>query len=135
MDINREIHDLRLPFIQKAGVAHKITFREGHVLLFLDQMLKNKEMHGSLDFIFVDADKGNYLNYHKRLIDLVKIGGAIGYENTLWNGSAVAPPDASLTKFMRYHRDYVNKALAADPRIEISQIPVGDDITLCMRIY
>ncbi|PSS30742.1 Pectinesterase, partial [Actinidia chinensis var. chinensis] len=38
----------------------------------------------------------NYLNYHKRLIELVKVGGVIGYDNYLWNGSMEAPPDAPL---------------------------------------
>ncbi|KAH9323506.1 hypothetical protein KI387_018145, partial [Taxus chinensis] len=41
MDNNRETYDLGLPFIQKAGVAHKITFREGPALPVLDQMLEN----------------------------------------------------------------------------------------------
>lgn len=93
--------------------------------------------HGTFDFIFVDADKDNYLNYHKRLIELVKVGGVIGYDNTLWNGSVVAPPDAPLRKYVRYYRDFVlelNKALAADPRIEICMLPVGDGITLCRRV-
>ncbi|CAN1307447.1 Caffeoyl-CoA O-methyltransferase 3 [Linum perenne] len=96
-----------------------------------------KSNHGTYDFIFVDADKDNYINYHKRLIDLVKVGGVIGYDNTLWNGSVVAPPDAPLRKYVRYYRDFVlelNKALAADPRIEICMLPVGDGITLCRRI-
>ena len=93
--------------------------------------------HGTYDFIFVDADKDNYINYHKRLIDLVKVGGVIGYDNTLWNGSVVAPPDAPMRKYVRYYRDFVlelNKALAADPRIEICMLPVGDGITICRRI-
>nr|XP_029152197.1 caffeoyl-CoA O-methyltransferase isoform X2 [Arachis hypogaea] len=93
--------------------------------------------HGNYDFIFVDADKDNYLNYHKRLIDLVKVGGVIGYDNTLWNGSVVAPADAPMRKYVRYYRDFVlelNKALAVDPRIEICMLPVGDGITLCRRI-
>ena len=73
------------------------------------------------------ADKDNYINYHKKLIELVKVGGVIGYDNTLWNGSVVAPPDAPLRKYVRYYRDFVlelNKALAADPRIEICMLPV-----------
>ncbi|CAI0430250.1 unnamed protein product [Linum tenue] len=136
MDINRENYELGLPIIQKAGVAHKIDFREGPALPVLDQMLQDKH-NGSFDFIFVDADKDNYINYHKRLIDLVRIGGLIGYDNTLWNGAVVAPPDAPLRKYVRYYKDFVlelNKALAADPRIEICQLPVGDGITLCRRI-
>ena len=168
IDINRENYELGLPVIQKAGVAHKIDFKEGPALPVLDQMIeavstkssKNPfsnitkfdylthkltfvmyklqgKFHGTFDFIFVDADKDNYLNYHKRLIELVKVGGVIGYDNTLWNGSVVAPPDAPLRKYVLYYRDFVlelNRALAADPRIEICQLPVGDGITLCRRI-
>ncbi|KAF5798891.1 putative caffeoyl-CoA O-methyltransferase [Helianthus annuus] len=137
LDINRENYEIGLPIIEKAGVAHKIDFREGPALPLLDQMVEDEKCHGSFDFIFVDADKDNYLNYHKRLIDLVKIGGVIGYDNTLWNGSLVAPPDAPLRKYVRYYRDFVlelNKALAVDPRVEICQLPVGDGITLCSRI-
>nr|ACY66930.1 caffeoyl-CoA O-methyltransferase 1 [Eucalyptus camaldulensis] len=136
MDINRENYELGLPVIQKAGVADKIDFREGPALPILDQLIEDGKQ-GSFDFIFVDADKDNYLNYHKRLIELVKVGGLIGYDNTLWNGSVVAPPDAPLRKYVRYYRDFVlelNKALAADPRIEICMLPVGDGITLCRRI-
>ncbi|RAL38825.1 hypothetical protein DM860_015186 [Cuscuta australis] len=137
MDINKENYELGLPVIQKAGVAHKIDFREGPALPILDRLLQDESNHGTYDFIFVDADKDNYLNYHKRLIDLVKVGGVIGYDNTLWNGSVVAPPDAPMRKYIRYYRDFVlelNKALAADPRIEICMLPVGDGITLCRRI-
>lgn len=164
MDINRENYELGLPIIQKAGVAHKIDFREGPALPLLDQMIQQVNIieiarliiwiytlynvvryimmlqgtyHGTFDFIFVDADKDNYLNYHKRLIDLVKIGGVIGYDNTLWAGSVVAPPDAPLRNYIRYYRDFVleiNKALAVDPRIEVCQLAVGDGITLCRRI-
>ncbi|KAD5961012.1 hypothetical protein E3N88_12485 [Mikania micrantha] len=127
LDINRENYEIGLPIIKKAGVAHKIDFREGPALPLLDQMVEDVKCHGSFDFIFVDADKDNYLNYHQRLIDLVKIGGVIGYDNTLWNGSLVAPPDAPLRKYVRYYRDFVlelNKALAVDSRVEICQLPV-----------
>ncbi|GKB48726.1 caffeoyl-CoA O-methyltransferase-like protein, partial [Tanacetum coccineum] len=137
LDINRENYEIGLPIIEKAGVAHKIDFREGPALPLLDQMVDDVNFHGSFDFIFVDADKDNYLNYHKRLIDLVKVGGVIGYDNTLWNGSLVAPADAPLRKYVRYYRDFVlelNKALAADSRVEICQLPVGDGITLCRRL-
>ncbi|RZB57283.1 Caffeoyl-CoA O-methyltransferase isoform G [Glycine soja] len=92
---------------------------------------------GSLDFVFVDADKDNYLNYHKRVLELVKIGGLIGYDNTLWAGSVAAPPDAPLMDYIKPLRGHVmelNKYLAQDSRIEICQLPVGDGITLCRRI-
>jgi caffeoyl-CoA O-methyltransferase len=92
--------------------------------------------HGFFDFIFVDADKDNYTKYHERLIKLVKVGGVIGYDNTLWNGSLVAPDDAPYPKYIRHYRPFIlelNNVLAADQRIEISQVPIGDGITLCRR--
>ncbi|KAG5061195.1 hypothetical protein AAZX31_01G174700 [Glycine max] len=137
MDVNREYYELGLPVIEKAGVAHKIDFREGPALPLLDVLIKDEKNKGAFDFIYVDADKDNYLNYHKRVIELVKLGGLIGYDNTLWNGSVVAPPDAPLMDYVKYYRDFVmelNKALALDSRVEICQLPVGDGITLCRRI-
>ncbi|XP_020974246.1 caffeoyl-CoA O-methyltransferase 6 isoform X2 [Arachis ipaensis] len=96
-----------------------------------------KNNMGKYDFVFVDADKNNYLNYHKRVIELVRIGGLIGYDNTLWFGSVAQPPHAPMMDFVKNSRGYVmelNKHLASDERIEICQIPVGDGITLCRRI-
>ncbi|KAK9229360.1 hypothetical protein WN944_022322 [Citrus x changshan-huyou] len=65
------------------------------------------------------------------------VGGVIGYDNTLWYGSVVAPPDAKMDERIRYNRDFVlelNKALAIDPRIEICQLSIADGVTLCRRI-
>nr|AAQ89932.1 caffeoyl-CoA 3-O-methyltransferase 1 [Zea mays] len=121
MDINRENYELGLPCIEKAGVAHKIDFREGPALPVLDDLIA----------------EDNYLNYHERLLKLVKLGGLIGYDNTLWNGSVVLPDDAPMRKYIRFYRDFVlvlNKALAADDRVEICQLPVGDGVTLCRRV-
>ncbi|KAJ7298297.1 hypothetical protein O6H91_14G060600 [Diphasiastrum complanatum] len=137
MDINRKNFDLGYPFMEQAGVAHKIDFREGPGLDTLDALLLEKKNHGFFDFIFVDADKDNYSNYHERLMKLIKIGGMIGYDNTLWNGAVVAADDEVLPKYVRYYKDYVcniNRVLASDPRIEISQVPISDGITLCRRI-
>jgi len=41
LDVKREYYDMGLPFIEKAGVAHKIDFREGPALPFLDELLKD----------------------------------------------------------------------------------------------
>ncbi|KAK7346980.1 hypothetical protein VNO80_21504 [Phaseolus coccineus] len=137
LDVNREYYELGLPIIGKAGVAHKIDFKESPALPFLDELLEDENKKGTFDFVFVDADKNNYLNYHKRVIDLVKVGGLIGYDNTLWAGSVAASPDAPFMDYIKPLRGYVmelNKYLAQDSRIEICQLPVGDGITLCRRI-
>ncbi|MED6140195.1 hypothetical protein PIB30_090832 [Stylosanthes scabra] len=137
MDVNRQYYEIGLPIIEKAGVAHKIDFREGPALPLLDELIKDESYKGAFDFIFIDADKDNYLNYHKRVIELVKVGGLIGYDNTLWFGSVAYSEDTPMLDFVKYFRTHVleiNKYLANDPRVEICQLPVGDGITLCRRI-
>jgi caffeoyl-CoA O-methyltransferase len=62
----------------------------------LSDLVLQESNHGFFDFIFVDADKSNYLNYHKRLIKLVKVGGLIAYDNALWSGANVASPNDKL---------------------------------------
>jgi caffeoyl-CoA O-methyltransferase len=107
------------------------------ILDHLSDLVLQESNHGFFDFIFVDADKNNYLNYHKRLIKLVKVGGLIAYDNTLWNGALVASPNDELPKYIRYYMDYIldlNQTLAQDSRIQISQVPISDGITLCRRL-
>ena len=68
---------------------------------------------------------------------LLKVGGIVVYDNTLWGGS-VAMPEASTPEFMKPGREAtikLNKLLAADPRIQISLAPLGDGITICKRLY
>lgn len=92
---------------------------------------------GSFDFAFVDADKVNYWNYHERLMKLLKVGGIVVYDNTLWGGT-VALSEESTPENMKAGRQLAiefNKLLAADSRVQISHAPSGDGITICRRIY
>ncbi|ERN15454.1 hypothetical protein AMTR_s00036p00228690 [Amborella trichopoda] len=138
IDIDKAVYDeYGLPIIKKVGVAHKISFIHSPAMPILDELLQDPKEEGSFDFAFVDADKPNYENYHERLLKLVKVGGLIMYDNTLWGGS-VAQDEALVPDFLKPNRHHLinfNRALAIDPRVEISQIPVGDGVTLCRRLY
>lgn len=137
IDMDSETYEIGLPVIKKAGVEHKIDFRESKALPILDQLLQDDANEGSFDFAFVDADKPNYCNYHEKLMKLVKIGGVIVYDNTLWGGT-VAMPEESAPEVLREGRQptmELNKFLASDPRVQISHVPLGDGITICRRIY
>ncbi|XP_049391864.1 probable caffeoyl-CoA O-methyltransferase At4g26220 [Solanum stenotomum] len=137
IDPNLESYEMGLPIIQKAGVEHKIDFKHSLALPVLDKLLEEDNNKSSFDFAFVDADKTNYGNYHERLMQLVKVGGLIVYDNTLWYGS-VGMPEESVDKLMRPERSYLlelNKSLAADTRIQISQVPLGDGMTICRRLF
>ncbi|KAJ0989432.1 hypothetical protein J5N97_007788 [Dioscorea zingiberensis] len=137
IDVNKSEYELGLPFIRKAGVEEKITFIESEALPILDKMLKEIKEDELYDFAFVDADKDNYPEYHERLLKLVRVGGIIVYDNTLWLGTVAGPVDPSLPKLILEVRDAIlkfNKVLAADPRIEISQVCIGDGISICRRV-
>ncbi|XP_010657006.1 caffeoyl-CoA O-methyltransferase isoform X2 [Vitis vinifera] len=137
IDIDREAFELGFPIIEKAGVQHKIDFIEAPGLEVLDRLLEDPNNEDSFDYVFVDADKDNYINYHEKLMKLVKIGGLILYDNTLWFGT-VALPNCLVPEKMKYNRDHIikfNKALSDDSRIQISQVPVGDGLTICRRLY
>ncbi|XP_044471031.1 probable caffeoyl-CoA O-methyltransferase At4g26220 isoform X3 [Mangifera indica] len=137
IDPDREAYEIGLPVIQKARVDHKIKFIESEALAVLDTILENGENEGQFDYAYVDADKGNYRNYHERLMKLLKVGGVCVYDNTLWAGT-VAMSEEQTPEPMKAERKAIlefNKALAADPRVQLSQAPLGDGISICRRIY
>uniref|UniRef100_A0A2P2LX52 Caffeoyl-CoA O-methyltransferase n=1 Tax=Rhizophora mucronata TaxID=61149 RepID=A0A2P2LX52_RHIMU len=123
--------------MKKAGVEHKIDFVESEAMPVLNNLLTDPGNEGSFDFAFVDADKANYRNYRDRVMKLVKVGGVVVYDNTLWGGT-VAMPEESAPESLRVGRQLIidfNKFLASDSRVQLSHVPVGDGITICRRIY
>ncbi|CAN0918570.1 Caffeoyl-CoA O-methyltransferase [Linum grandiflorum] len=136
IDPERAWYNIGLPFIHKAGVEHKINFIHSKALPFLDNLLREEKEERSYDFAFVDADKDNYINYHDRLIKLVKVGGLIVYDNTLWGGT-VAMPDKDIPDQKKEGKVFVdefNRRIAVDNRLEICLAPLGDGLTICRRI-
>ncbi|KAG5024415.1 hypothetical protein JHK82_020315 [Glycine max] len=136
MDPDRKAYEIGLPFIKKAGVEHKIDFIECPALPVLDKLLEEPANEGSFDFAFIDADKNNYWNYHERLIKLVKIGGLVAYDNTLWGGT-VALPEKAVSEPKREWRRLslaFNKAISKDCRVQIAFLSIGDGVIICMRV-
>ncbi|CAN6843613.1 unnamed protein product [Brassica oleracea] len=134
IDIDKEAYEVGLEFIKKAGVDHKINFIHSDGITALDQLVNDNQ---EFDFAFADADKSNYPNFHERLLKLVKVGGIIAFDNTLWFGF-VAEDEEGVPDHMREYREALiefNKKLALDTRVEVSQISIGDDgVTLCRRL-
>ncbi|CAN0928060.1 Probable caffeoyl-CoA O-methyltransferase At4g26220 [Linum grandiflorum] len=136
IDMERESYEIGLPFIREAGVEGKIDFVQSQALPVLDKLLLQEE-EGSYDFAFVDADKDNYFNYHDRLMKLVKVGGLVVYDNTLWGGTVAMSDDDDIPRQKREGKVFVdefNRRIAADDCVEICLVPVGDGLTICRRI-
>ncbi|GAB4852734.1 hypothetical protein Ancab_016943 [Ancistrocladus abbreviatus] len=136
IDVDQEAYEIGAPIIKKAGVHKKINFIESKALPVLDKLLEDKANEGSFDFAFVDADKNNYINYHERLMKLVKVGGLLLYDNTLWGG-AVAKPEEQVPdnkRALRKHTIEFNSAIAADDHVELCHVPCGDGLIICKRL-
>ncbi|XP_048428246.1 flavonoid 3',5'-methyltransferase-like isoform X2 [Pyrus x bretschneideri] len=135
-DVDKEAYEVGLPFIQKAGVENKINFCQSDAFTVLNDLITKGKEEGSFDFAFVDADKDSYMEYHKLLMKLVKVGGIIAYDNTLWFGT-VAEPEENVEKFAKQSRKHLlelNSFLAADDRVELAVVSIGDGLTLCRRL-
>ncbi|KAL0372277.1 UNVERIFIED_CONTAM: Flavonoid 3',5'-methyltransferase [Sesamum calycinum] len=136
IDPDREAYETGLPFIQKANMAHKIQFIQSDATTVMDDLMAKGE-EGTFDFAFVDADKENYINYHEQLLKLVRVGGIIAYDNTLWSGTVAASEDDDMQDYLKGCRGHImklNTFLAQDPRIELAQLSIGDGLTLCKRL-
>ncbi|MFG6095351.1 hypothetical protein SPB21_08865 [Leptothoe sp. ISB3NOV94-8A] len=85
---------------------------------------------GTFDFVFIDADKSNYIHYYEKSLELLRPGGLIAIDNVLWSG-AVADPDI-IDPDTQALRD-LNQTLHQDERIELSMLPIADGLTLAMK--
>jgi caffeoyl-CoA O-methyltransferase len=112
-----------------AGVAHKINLRLAPALDTLEGLLADGEA-GSFDFAFLDADKENYLRYYELAFELVRPGGLIVADNTLWSGRVADPAndEASTVALRRF-----NEQLHRDVRVDLSLVPIGDGLTLARK--
>ena len=112
-----------------AGVEKKISLRIAPAIETLDALLAAGGT-GRYDFAFIDADKSSYANYYERCLKLVRRGGLIAVDNTLWGGSVADPREKD--KDTRAIRAF-NRKLHRDRRVDISLLPIGDGLTLAVK--
>ena len=125
-DVSREWTDMARQAWADAGVADRIELRLGPAVETLDQLLADGSA-GSFDFAFIDADKPNYDGYVERALQLVRPGGLIAIDNVLWSGRVA---DASVEDESTNAIRSLNEKLAADQRVDLAMVPIGDGLTL-----
>lgn len=122
-DLSEEWTAVARKYWARASVSKKIQLRLGPALETLN------ELKGPFDFAFIDADKANYQNYFERCLKLVRRGGLIAIDNTLWYGRVVDRGDQSAdTRAIRVF----NRRLRRDRRVDIALVPIGDGLTLAL---
>jgi predicted O-methyltransferase YrrM len=116
-------------FWKKGGVEHLINLRLGDALDSLNQLIEENHS-SSFDFIFIDADKGNYKNYYEISLELLSNDGIIIFDNVLWSGAVADESDQSKNTLALRE---LNKMLFNDNRIDLTMIPVGDGLTIVRK--
>ena len=124
-EINDEQEDFTRPWIEGSPYADKISFIIG------DANKKAPELGVTFDMAFVDGDKRTYVETYEMVLSLLRPGGYILADNTLWDGHVTdhAYDHDQQTVGIRHFNDYV----AADERVEQLILPMRDGLTLIRK--
>jgi caffeoyl-CoA O-methyltransferase len=111
-------------YIEQAGYADRVTVHLGPAL---DTV---RALEGEWDFVFIDADKENYVAYYEEVLPRLSPTGLIAADNTLWSGRVIDDSDdEESTRAIRTFNEHV----AADPRVVSVMLTVRDGVTLIRR--
>lgn len=126
LDISEEYTAFAREAWAAAGLEDRIELRIAPAL----ETLATLDVSEPFDLVFVDADKENYINYLEAVLPLMRAGGLLMVDNTLWSGRVVSPAgEGSTTAVIQAFND----AVAADPRLESFVLPVSDGMTLIRK--
>ena len=128
-DINPVTTAIARRYWAEAGVAGRIRLELAPALQTLDAELAQSG-EGSYDFAFIDADKTSYIDYYERCLRLLRPGGLIAVDNTLWSGSVADPRQRDAdTQAIRAFNEHVH----ADRRVDFCLVPIADGVTLARK--
>ncbi len=128
-DVSEEWTAVARRYWARAGVEQKIELRLAPATETLRERLAAGEA-GAYDFAFIDADKQAYADYFELCLQLLRPGGVIAVDNTLWSGR-VADPDDSEPSTLALRA--FNRKLKDDERIDLSLLPLADGLSLCRK--
>jgi predicted O-methyltransferase YrrM len=128
-DIDPQTTAIARQFWREAGVEARIELVLQPALKTLTELLATGGA-GSFDFAFIDADKPGYLAYYEKILELIRTGGLIAVDNTLWSGDVADPTVTDPnTAALRAFNDHVHR----DERVDLSLLPIGDGLTLARK--
>ena len=128
LDKDQKIINTAINFFKKGNLDKKILPIVAPALDTLKKMIKDNKI---FDLIFIDADKGNYINYFNSSLDLIKSGSIVIVDNVLWHGDAYNKnKNDKQTNTIREFNSYVKN----DKRVEKFIIPLGDGLMVCRKL-
>ena len=111
---------------QEAQQAEKIHLKIGPALESMFTLL-NEGWQEKFDFIFIDADKTNYMQYYELALKLISPRGLIAIDNVFWDGKVVDPEDTGAqTREIKKLNDFIKQ----DERVFVSLLPIADGLFL-----
>ncbi len=124
-EINDELEDFTRPWIEGSPVADRIRFIIG------DALTEAPKLGVEFDMAFIDGDKRTYIDTYEMALNLLRPGGFILADNTLWDGHVLEKPRPSdrQTAGIEAFNDY----MAADSRVEKVILPLRDGLTLIRK--
>jgi O-methyltransferase len=128
-DVSEEYTSIARKYWDKSGLSPKIDLRLGPATDTLESLL-NGGWAGIMDYAFIDADKANYDSYYESCLKLLRPGGLIAIDNTLWDGKVA---DAEVKDADTVAIRELNAKLHADERVWISFLPFADGLTLARK--
>lgn len=111
---------------ERAGIAERIDLRLGPAQQTLDSLREAGE-DGRFDLAFIDADKTGYDAYYERCLHLIRPGGLILIDNTLWSGNVA---DGNINDDTTRTLRALNLKIRDDTRVESVLLSIGDGVTL-----
>ena len=124
IEVNDELRATAQLFFQKAELHTQIELINGDALEVIPTLTEN------FDLVFIDANKDDYPDYYKLVIDKVAAGGYILVDNVLWGGKVLDTPlEDSTTRNI----DQFNKMIAGDLRVENLLLPIRDGIMVIKK--
>ncbi len=123
-DVNPDTTAIARRYAEEAGVADRIEYRLGQALDALPSL------EGPFDLVFIDADKGNYVNYYEALLPKLAANGLLIVDNALWSGRVVEDDhDDEPTRAIQCLNDRVRE----DERVEQVMLTVRDGMLLVKK--
>jgi caffeoyl-CoA O-methyltransferase len=124
-EINDEMEDFTRPWIEQSAVADKIRFIIG------DANVEAPRLGITFDMAFIDGDKRTYIETYEMAMQLLRPGGFIVADNTLWDGHVTDPSYANDHQTAAICR--FNDYLMADSRVEKVMLPMRDGLTIVYK--
>ena len=126
IDINEELETRVMKYFNKSEYSHALKLHIGNALEIIPKL------DLEFDMVFIDADKENYLNYYKLLIDKLPQGAVIIADNVLWSGKVIDESQLANDVETKALHDF-NQFVKNDDRVENVLMPVRDGLMVIRK--